>query len=375
MTGLTDRAARMALSCVVDCGEPSACELVEEAGSESTWAKAREGQLGGPVAQRAATLDLGEVIGRAEAGGIRFVVPGDDEWPPALQDLRYCDPVNRRGGVPWGLWLRGPGHLAELVERSVAVVGSRACTSYGGSVATDLGADLSEQGVTVVSGGAFGIDAAAHRGALAVQGATLCVLANGLDVAYPTGNAALIRWIANQHLLVSELPPTATPTRVRFLARNRVIAALSRGTVVVEAALRSGARNTATWALGCNRHLMAVPGPVTSTMSAAPHLLIRDGLASLVTGAADVLDLVSSVGEHTLGPQTGEVRPTDSFAPGRLAVYEALPTRKWSSPGDIALAAGVGLPACLAELAALESAGFAEAEAGGWRLAKRPVSR
>lgn len=371
MTGLTDRAARMALSCVVDCGEPAVCELVETSGSEATWARAREGGLGDAVAQRTAALDLGAVIERANQGAIRFVVPGDDEWPASLQDLRYCDPVNRRGGLPWGLWLRGPGHLAELVERSVAVVGSRACTSYGGTVATDLGADLSEQGVSVVSGGAFGIDAAAHRGALAVQGATVCVLANGVDVPYPVGNAALISWIAREHVLVSELPPGATPTRVRFLARNRVIAALSRGTVVVEAALRSGARNTATWALACNRHLMAVPGPIHSTMSAAPHLLIRDGLASLVAGAADVLDLVSTVGEHTLVPQPGEVRATDSFAPSRLAVFEAVPARRRASPGDIALVAGVSLPACLAELAALESAGFVEADGGGWRLAKR----
>lgn len=374
MTDLADRAARMALSCVVDCGEPAVCDLVESAGSEVTWAKAREGGLGGPIAQRAAALDLGEVIERAEQARIRFVVPGDDEWPPCLHDLRYCDPVNRRGGVPWGLWLRGPGHLGELVHRAVAVVGSRACTSYGSSVATDLGVDLAEQGTTVVSGGAFGIDAAAHRGALAVQGSTLCVLANGLDVPYPAGNAALLNWIASDHLLVSELPPGATPTRVRFLARNRLIAALSQGTVVVEAALRSGARNTATWALGCNRQLMAVPGSVHSTMSAAPHLLIRDGLASLVTGAADVLDLVSSVGEHTLAPQPGEVRPTDSFSPARLAVFEAVPARRRVSPGDIALLAGVSLPACLAELTALESAGFVEAEAGGWRLARRPVS-
>lgn len=371
---LGDRAARMALSCVIDCGEPAVCELVEVSGSEATWAKARGGGLGQPVAQRAAALELGGVIERASALRIRFVVPGDDEWPVSLHDLGQCDPVNRRGGVPWGLWLRGPGHLGELAHRSVAVVGSRACTTYGGAVAGDLGADLAEQGTTVVSGGAFGIDAAAHRGALAGQGATVCVLANGLDVPYPAGNAALLNWIAKEHLLVSELPPGATPTRVRFLARNRLIAALSQGTVVVEAALRSGARNTATWALECSRHLMAVPGPVHSALSAAPHLLIRDGLAALVTSAADVLDLVSCVGEHTLVPQSGETRPTDGFDPSRLAVFEAVPARRRAPAGDIALVAGVSLPACLAELAALESAGFVEADSGGWRLAKRPGS-
>jgi DNA processing protein len=223
--------------------------------------------------------------------------------------------------------------------------------------------------VTVVSGGAFGIDAAAHRGALAVSGPTVCVLANGVDVPYPAGNTALLSWIAREHLVVSELPPGATPTRVRFLARNRVIAALSQGTVVVEAALRSGARNTATWALECNRVLMAVPGPVHSAMSAAPHLLVRDGLATLVTNAGDVLELVSPAGEHLLPRTAGQVRPTDGFDPGRLAVYEAVPARRRASAGDIALAAGVTLPSCLADLAALELAGFVEAAAGGWRLA------
>lgn len=365
---LTDRAARMALSCVVDCGEPSICDLVGEQGAEAAWARARDGRLGAPIAQRAATLDLAVVMAGAEAAAARFIAPGDEEWPAQVHDLSGSSPVNRRGGVPFGLWVRGPGHLAILTQRSVAVVGSRACTNYGSGVAADLGADLAGQGVTVTSGGAFGIDAAAHRGALAVHGPTVCVLANGVDVPYPAGNAALLRWIAKEHLIISELPPGATPTRVRFLARNRVIAALSQGTVVVEAALRSGARNTATWALECNRHLMAVPGPVHSTMSAAPHLMIRDGLASLVSDAADVLDLVSAVGEHTLTPQSGETRPTDQLAPGRLAVFEAVPARRAAAAGDIALAAGVSLPACLADLAALESAGLVEADERGWRL-------
>ncbi|MET1004094.1 MAG: DNA-processing protein DprA, partial [Propionibacteriaceae bacterium] len=367
---LTDRMARMALSCVVDCGEPPACELVQTSGAQRAWAKATEGAFGRSVALRAAALDLSLVERHAAAARIRFVVPDDEEWPDQLQDLNWCNPVNRKGGVPPGLWLRGPGQLAALVGRSVAVVGSRASTNYGSGVAADLGADLADGGVTVVSGGAFGIDAAAHRGALSVHGPTVAVLANGLDVPYPAGNAALLGWIAKDYLLVSELPPGATPTRVRFLARNRVIAALSQGTVVVEAALRSGARNTATWAVECNRQLMAVPGPVHSTMSAAPHLMIREGRATLVTSAADVLDLVSPVGQHTLPLRHGETRPTDHLDPGRLAVFEAVPARGGASAGDIALAAGVSLPACLADLSALEQTGLVESTAHGWRLAR-----
>ncbi|MFP5283112.1 MAG: DNA-processing protein DprA, partial [Actinomycetes bacterium] len=295
-------------------------------------------------------------------------VPGDEEWPEPVDDLRHCEPVQRRGGLPYGLWVRGPGHLATASSRSVAVVGSRACTAYGGGLAADLAAELAEQGVTVVSGGAYGIDAAAHRGALAAGGQTVCVLANGLDVAYPRGNSELLERMGREHLLVSELPPGATPTRVRFLARNRLIAALALGTVVVEAAYRSGARNTASWALQCGRQLMAVPGPVHSALSAGPHLMIRNGQATLVTGGADVLELVSALGTHTLVNPQGALRFTDHLDPSALAVYEAVPTRRRASVGEIALAAGVTLPACLAELGALEADGQIEGDERGWRL-------
>ncbi len=268
MSGLrSDRARRMALTCVVDGGDLVATDLVTAAGADTAWEAVTSGALGEPLAQRAAMLDLAAVERRAKESSARFVIPGDDEWPSCLEDLRRCPAVQRRGGVPIGLWLRGPGHLVAMMERSVAVVGSRAATNYGSGVATDFAADLADQGVTIVSGGAFGIDAAAHRGALAVRGPTVAVLANGVDVPYPRGNGRLFDWIAKDHLLVSELPPGTTPTRVRFLARNRLIAALSWGTLVVEAALRSGARNTASWALGCGRSLIAVPGAVHSTMS------------------------------------------------------------------------------------------------------------
>jgi DNA processing protein len=369
----SERAARMALTCVVDCGEPALCDLVEVSGAQAAWARVRDGVFGDPAARRAAALDLEMVERQASRTSARFIQPGDDEWPVRLHDLQYCSPIQRRGGVPPGLWLRGPGQLASLVERSAAIVGSRASTSYGSGVAADLGADLAAEDVTVVSGGAFGIDAAAHRGALAVQGPTVCVLANGVDVAYPAGNAALIGWIAKEHLVVSELPPGATPTRMRFLARNRLIAALSQGTVVVEAALRSGARNTAGWALECNRMLMAVPGPVHSGLSEAPHLMIRNSQASLVTSAADVLELISTMGERTLPIRQGATRPTDGLDPARLAVFEAVPARRAAPAGDIALTCGLPLTHCLAELAALEVAGLVQADSAGWRVASPAV--
>lgn len=364
-----DRLARMALSCGADSGDPATGELVERLGAEGAWRAIGAGALGEPVCRRAAAVDLEVVQRMARLFGIRFVAPGEEEWPEPIEDLRHCEAVQRRGGVPYGLWLRGPGHLAAATGRSVALVGSRASSAYGGGVAADLAADLAEQGVTVVSGGAYGVDAAAHRGALAAGGPTVCVLANGLDVAYPRGNSALVEQIARDHLLVSELPPGATPTRVRFLARNRLIAALSLGTVVVEAALRSGARNTASWALQCGRQLMAVPGSVHSQLSEGPHLMIRNGQATLVTCGADVLELVSPYGTNTLANPQGALRFTDSLDPARLAVFEAVPARRRASVGEIALTAGVAVPTCLAELSALELLGRVQGDERGWRLA------
>jgi DNA processing protein len=365
----SDRRARMLVSCVMDGGDPAIAELVQKIGAEGAWAKIIEGILGEPAAQRAAGVSADDVERAAAAAAARYVVPGDEEWPGGLDDLRHAESIQRRGGEPLGLWLRGPGHLAHLMTRSVAIVGSRAATAYGNGIAADLAGDLVEQGVTVLSGGAFGIDVAAHRGALAAGGPTVCVLANGVDVAYPPAHAGLIDALANEQLVVSELPPGAHPSRVRFLARNRLIAAMSRGTVVVEAALRSGARNTAGWALGCGRPLMAVPGSVYSTASTAPHVMIRNGQAVLVTSAADVLELISDMGQAMLPLGHGQTRATDALSETQLAVFEAIPARRRASVGDIALAASVSVPSCLAALTVLESAGLVEGDERGWLVA------
>jgi len=371
----TERTVRRALGWVVDAGDPEVAELVGRLGAAGAWTAALEGALGDGTADRAAKLDLERCCAAEEAAGVRFVVPGDEEWPDGLDDLAGLEPVQRRGGVPLGLWLRGPGHLVALTERSVAVVGSRAATAYGNGVAADLAADLADAGVTVVSGGAFGIDAAAHRGALAVGGPSVGVVANGVDVAYPPGNARIFETLAARHLVVSELPPGAHPTRVRFLARNRLIAALSRGTVVVEAAIRSGARNTAGWAAALNRPLMAVPGPVHSSASVGPHLMVRSGQAVLVTRAAEVLELVSAAGQHLIPQDQGPVRRTDALDPTRLGVFEALSARRWRTPGEVATASGVRVPVCLAALAELESLGLATGDARGWRATPTSAGR
>ena len=367
----SDRKARMLLSCAMDGGDPAVAELVQNIGAETAWAKIIEGVLGEPAAQRAAAVSIDAVERLAKASDMRFVVPGDDEWPSGLDDLRHAESIQRRGGEPLGLLLRGPAHLAHLMERSVAIVGSRAATAYGNGIAADLAADLVEQGVTVLSGGAFGIDVAAHRGALAAGGPTVCVVANGVDVAYPPAHAALFDTLVKEQLVVSELPPGAHPTRVRFLARNRLIAAMSRGTVVVEAALRSGARNTAGWALGCGRPLMAVPGSVYSAASTATHLMIRNGQAVLVTSAMEVMELISDMGQAMLPFAQGRTRATDALSETQLAVFEAIPARRRAPAGDIALAANVSVPSCLAALTALESAGLVEGDERGWLVAFR----
>lgn len=294
--------------------------------------------------------------------GLRLICPGDPEWPTQLAALGDASPI--------ALWLRGSADLRFACLRSVSVVGSRAATAYGSHVGTELAAALAERGWVIVSGGAFGIDSAAHRGALAADGVTAAVLASGLSYGYPKSHAQLFEAIAAQGVLVSELSPDRRPTRPGFLVRNRVIAALSRGTVVVEAALRSGALSTAARARDLCRPLMAVPGPVTSGMSAGCHELIREWGAVLVTGARDVLEHVSPIGEELAGPRLGPVLPRDDLDPVTRAVLEAVPVRGGSGPASVAVSAGVDLDTVIRCLGSLAAGGFIERSDKGWRTRK-----
>ncbi|SOB81888.1 DNA-processing protein DprA [Streptomyces sp. 1331.2] len=301
---------------------------------------------------------------RVRHAGGRFIIPGDTEWPSQLDDLG--------DGRPIGLWATGTGSLRLLALRSVAVVGSRACTAYGAHVAGELSAQLAERGWVVVSGAAYGIDAAAHRGALAVGGMTIGVLACGVDVAYPKGNAELIRRIGVQGLLVSELPPGEHPNRFRFVLRNRVIAALTRGTVVVEAAVRSGALSTARRARDLNRHTMGVAGPVTSELSAGVHALIRSGGATLVTDAAEISELVGAIGDDLAPQRSGPVLPRDLLEPPVARVLEAVPATAEGAPVE-RLARQCGLPPdeVLQRLYELVSLGYVERHGAHWRMVRR----
>ena len=312
-----ERAARAALTYLAEPGDPVLAALLSVCEPAEVIAATAAGRVPAAVSagcarsgrEPAGRARLEEAIGRwrsrltevpAASGlagfrrdGIRLVCPGDAEWPSQLDALGYAR--------PYALWLRGDADLRYCCLRSVSIVGARAATAYGAHVCTEMAASLGQRGWAVVSGGAYGIDGCAHRGALAADGVTMAVLACGVDYAYPRGHQGLLAAIAAQGIVVSEWPPGRTPTRRRFLVRNRVIGALTRGTVVIEAGLRSGALSTAAHARELGRPLMAVPGPVTSDLSAGCHKIIREWGAICVTGAADVAELLTPLGESLAG--------------------------------------------------------------------------
>jgi DNA processing protein len=363
MTGVAEVRARAALSRLAEPDDAELGRFLDDVGPEQVLAQIRAATLPSDRLPRyQARLpghDVDADLAMAAAVGARVVVPGAPEWPVALDDLGWRRPVAR--------WVRGDGDLARLTRRAVSVVGARACTSYGEHVAADIGAGLGDRGWTVVSGAAFGIDAAAHRGALAVEGATVAVLACGVDQAYPSAHEQLLARVQEAGVVVSELPPGCRPSKPRFLTRNRLIAALGRGTVVVEAALRSGAANTAGQAVDLSRELMAVPGPVTSAMSAGCHELMRTKDARLVTDAADVLDIVGELGVDDSPLRRGVELPHDHLDELHLRVLEGLPVRRAVGPASVARVAGVDIPSVLRCLGLLSARGLAETVDGGWR--------
>lgn len=370
---MNDRIARVALSRLAEPGDTRLAAVVADIGAEKVYNLLRdERDVAGvytDVAGRLRGLDPERDLRQAAELGIRFVCPADDEWPAQLADLDRSDPVAGRGGCPLGLWVKGPLDLREACARSVAVVGSRSATTYGAGVAADLAAGLAREAVSVVSGAAFGIDQAAHRGALAARGPTVAVLACGVDRAYPSAHRSLLDYIADTGLVVSELPPGCAPTKVRFLSRNRLIAALSLGTVVVEAAVRSGALNTGNWASKLNRVLMGVPGPVTSAPSEGVHDLLRSRDAALVTRAADVLELVSPAGSFLTARVRAPDRPWDRLSAVEQRVLDGVPAVVPAGTASVARTCGLGEAEVAGALARLREQGFVEDGPRGWRLA------
>jgi DNA processing protein len=336
-----ERRARAALTALVEPGDPRVWRAAGQVGAAELVRRIIANSDRPP---RVDPFDAADrMLERAAKIGARLAIPGDPEWPEACLDglrmlaekqRRLIDggtsvpTIERTVGPPLALWLRGPLQLADTVRRSVALVGARAASSYGSHVANELGYGLADHEWSVVSGGAYGIDGAAHRGAMTGEGGTVAVLASGVDVPYPPGHAGLFDRIAKEGLLASEWPPGTTPRRPRFLVRNRVIAALTAGTVVVEAGARSGARATARRAGELGRVVMAVPGPVTSASSVGCHQMLRAG-AILVTRTEEVLEEVGRIGADLADPVRAPKGWRDCLNEVSLAVVEALPAIDW----------------------------------------------
>jgi DNA processing protein len=404
-----ERYARAALTYLAEPGDPWLAALVRECGAARALAAIRAGRF--PAGRRRDTAERAMARWRLRlagvpepdevadqlARGIRLVIASDAEWPDGLAELG--------DNQPYAIWLRGAAtDLGALCRRSVAIVGSRAATAYGSYIAAELAASITARGWTVVSGGAYGIDGCAHRGALAARGPTVAVMAGGVDRLYPVGHKELLDGVVVAGAVISEWPPGQGVARLRFLVRNRVIAAITRGCLVVEAGRRSGALNTARHARDLGRPLMAVPGPVTSDLSAGCHSIIRDWQGTLVTTVDEVVETLDHIGgaQAGIGDAAGLIgtgdgvprppsrdpatmpfgvptarSPRDRPAWGDLArdaldheaatVLDALPTRGALSTSDIAARAGLEPPTVLARLAVLAVFGFAERTERGWR--------
>jgi DNA processing protein len=369
-----ERLARIQMTRVAEPGDPDACRLVREHSAVALVQRLRSGRLPSPKAEswaeRLAGVDVNAMLRAGERVSARYLVPDDPEWPDGLTDLRWLESAagDRLAGEPFGLWVRGTLALSELSGTAVAIVGARASTEYGDHVAGSIAAGCAARGRVVVSGGAYGIDAAAHRGALAAEGRTAAVLASGIDRLYPVGHDGLLEELTCSGLLVSEAAPGCAPSRSRFLVRNRLIAALSAGTVVVEAALRSGSLNTARWARDIGRVLMGVPGPVTSMMSAGVHEMLRQPESVLVTDADEVLELVSPIGTAPAPVKQGPVLARDSLDDASRRLLDATPLVAAAPAGSIATIAGMTAPQALERLAELARIGLVIRVANGWRL-------
>lgn len=309
--------------------------------------------------------------------GAWLVTPADPLWPPQLNDL---GPAR-----PYGLWCRGDSrHLLNLASApSVALVGSRDPSIYGTEATTHLAAELARRGYTVISGGAMGIDIAAHRAALTQQGSdlpTIAFMAGGLDRLYPAQNSDALNMIVDRGLIMSEVSVGNTPTRWRFLERNRLIAALARHTIVVEARWRSGALNTARHAMEIGRTLWAVPGQINSPNSVGTNRLLRDGLAQTLTEAADILEYDAAAGfelgtEHeSEWDRTASSTALDELTERQGRVWDDLSPRSYRGVDEIAAALGLSARDVMADLFHLGRCGLAESSGTSWRKVRPAVA-
>lgn len=356
--------ARVAWSVLAEPGDGVAGALIAElgaraaldvalAGGSRAEAKGRtfvEGQARWkPRAEPRAVVDA---LNGARDVDARLILPGDSMWPTTLDDLGVH--------APTVLWVRGAPAIL-CAEPRVAIVGARAASGYGEMLAGDFAGELAVDGAVIVSGGAYGIDGAAHRAALSVGGKTVAFLAGGVDRAYPQGHQQLLRRIVDTGAVVSEVPCGTAPTKWRFLSRNRLIAAVSHATVVVEAGWRSGSLNTAGHAATLGRPLGAVPGPVTSAASAGCHRLLREYDARCVTTPAEIRELWGDLPLGTAMPE-----PPD---PDQLRLLDAIGARAAVPVLEMSRRSGLAPERVSAILGILELDGIVRRVEGGWRRA------
>jgi DNA processing protein len=290
-----------------------------------------------------------------------LLVPGDDGWPAGFEDLGDHAPV--------ALWLRGDPSRLQALTRSLAIVGARAATGYGEHVAMEAAAGLVDRRVAIVSGAAYGIDGAAHRAALASGGTTVAFLAGGVDRFYPAGHDQLLRAIEERGVVVSEVPCGVAPSKWRFLQRNRLIAAATGATVVVEAGWRSGSINTANHAAQLGRPIGVVPGPVTSSASAGCHRLLRESEAMCVTTAAEMAQLLGEeepLVESDATLATGGQSGRGGTDPTRVRLLDAMSTTSGRAPDRLAAISGLAPDRVRAELGLLELEGLVRRRPSGW---------
>jgi DNA processing protein len=371
----------MLLSSIVEPGDAELDDLLAETDPIEVVKRLWEGEVPERLgritsAMVSCTHDPAEraadIAAATKSCGAKVLIPGDPEWPDQLRDLMLvCDADEPHVRPPRCLWVRGEQDLARLCRRSVAIVGSRAASEYGQHLADDLAADLTEAGWTIVSGGAFGIDRAAHLGALARGGSTVSVLACGVELPYPKGNHSMFNLIAENGLIISEWPPGTSVMKHRFLTRNRVIAALTAGTVVIEAAHRSGARNPARYAAELGRVLMFTPGPVTSSMSVGVHQLAREPWeARLVTRAEEVIEDLTGIGGPLATPPPSQRRPFDRLTEVEARLVESLPRGYVVETTRLAAAAGVPAETAAETLEHLLRTGWVDRIDNRWRLSR-----
>lgn len=371
INSLTDDEARLVLSWITDHIDPTLARAIDSRGAKTALEVITTSSAARPSERRRiARLNqihsIAQLKKELERNKIEFLTPQSEFWPGQLNDLELSAPI--------GLFIRGDKKT--LLDTSVAIVGTRNASSYGSRITQELAYELATFGFTIVSGGAFGIDVIAHHSTLLAKGATICVQANGLDNFYPRANGELITRIIQNGAVVSEYPPGRTPNKSQFLDRNRIIAALAGGVVVVEAPRISGSLSTANHANKLSRMVMAFPGEVTSENSLGTNELIKTKQAEIITGYQDVVELLSPLGQAPIPIQ--EIANSsifDSLSDKSKLVFETLPLRGGFEIAEIVNRSGLDRVEVISAITELEIYAAIKKSRTGWVIDPKANTR